>query len=128
EARHVIVRMAAQRIGNPAFVLLGKIVALPDIVQRKQFDHEMVHAPAAGPDHGEGMVPTVEVEEIELERLEPVVGDLEAQQIAIEWKEDVDVPGVKHRMAHSQRSRLEAGDRPAGEERFRSYLGSAEHF
>ena len=66
------------------------IVALADVVERKQFDHQMMHAVAAGLDQGQTVMPRVDVEEKSVKRLLHVVAEPES-------------PARRHRTASPRR-------------------------
>ena len=72
---------------------------------------------ASGLDEGHGVVARIGVEEIGVERPQHVVGEPEAEHVAIERHRVIDVVHVQHDVTHAERSGAEAGDRAAGLER-----------
>ena len=60
------------------------VVGLPDIVEREQFHHQMMHAIAAALDQSEAMMPRIDVKEVGAKRLLHVVGKPEAEQVDVE--------------------------------------------
>jgi hypothetical protein len=97
-----------ERVGHPALLDLGEVVALAHIVQAAQLHHEVVQPLPPGADHGEAVVPAVEVEEVELVGRETVVADAKAQQVAVEGQQRLHVLDVQHGVAHAERPGAEA--------------------
>src|SRR5689334_9460693 len=77
----------------------------------------MMHAPLAGADHGEAVVPPIDVEEVELVRLQAVVAHSESEQVAVEGQQLLHIFDVEYGVPHAERSRAEPRYRPARLER-----------
>src|SRR6266705_1947392 len=88
----------------------------------------MMHAVPAGLDEGEAVVAPVDMEEERLEWLQAVVGQPEAEDVAIERDHLVEPLDRRDRMAHAERAGAEAGDRAARPERLGRGLGEMEDF
>ena len=78
-------------------------------------------------DEGHAVVARIDVEEIRRERLGEIVAELEAQDVAIERQDVVDLLAVEHGVAHAERAGAEAGDGAAGLERIGGGLGAVEN-
>jgi hypothetical protein len=128
ERCHVIVRVPAERVGDSAFLELGQIITLAHIVEALHLDHEMVETAFARSDHRKAVMATIDVQKIQWVRREAVIGDLKAQQIAVERQQVIHGNDVHHDMPHSKRPGLEAGNRPAGLERIGCNLLTMEYF
>src|SRR5271165_223189 len=66
EGCHVIVRMPPERVRDASVLELREIIALADIIEAAHLHHEMVQALFAGADHGEAVVPAIDLEEVSL--------------------------------------------------------------
>jgi hypothetical protein len=124
----MIVGMASKRIGDPAFVQLSEVIALPDIVETADLDHEMMQRAATRSHHGEAVVPAIDVEEVETVRLQPEIRDLEAQQVTIERQQALDILDIEDGVPHPKCAGAKAGDRTSGPERIGCESRLAEHF
>ena len=118
--------MAAERDADAAFLAEREVVALADVVEVEQLHHQMMRGVAAGLDERDRMVARIGVEEIGVERPRHVVGEPEAEHVAIERDHVVDAFDVQHRVAHAERAGAEAGDVAAGLERLARGLGAVE--
>src|SRR5579859_421690 len=108
ERRDVIVDVAAERGADHLRLAQGEIIALADVVQVAQLDHQMMDAVLAGIDEGKAVVARIDVEEIRLERFENVVAGLEVQNVGVEWHHFVEPLGGENGMAHAERAGAEA--------------------
>src|SRR5450755_3104686 len=109
--------MSAERNADTFFLAQGDVIALADIVERKQLHHQMMHAVLAGLDQSEAVMPRVDVKEVGAKRPLHVVGKRKAEQVDIERHHRVDVLDRQHRVAEAERTGAEAGNRTAGTER-----------
>src|SRR4029453_6778880 len=128
ERSHVIVRVPAERVGDSAFLELGQIVALSHIVEALHLDHEMVETAFARSDHRKAVMATIDMQEIQWIGREAVIGNLEAQQVAIERKQVIYRDDVHHHMPHSKRPGLEARNWPTRLEWMGCNLLTMEYF
>lgn len=62
KGRHVVVGVTSQAVGDPAFLQLGEIITLPDIVEASNLDHEMMQRLSPGTHHGKAVMTAVHVE------------------------------------------------------------------
>src|ERR1700692_1463723 len=106
--------MAAERDADAIRLTQGDIIGLADIVERKQFDHQMMHAVAAGLDQSEAVMPRVDVKEVGTKRFLHVVAEPKAEQVDVERNNSADVLDRQHGVAQSERRGAEAGNRTAG--------------
>ena len=67
-----------------------EIVALADIVEAEQLHHDVMHGVLAGLDEGEAVVARIEVQEARDERMVVIIGQPEAERVAIERHQLVD--------------------------------------
>src|SRR5687768_16910051 len=111
ERSHEIIGVPAERVGDAPVVDAGQVVALPYIVQARELDHQMMKALPARSDHREAVVPAVDVKEVEFVRRQAVVGDLEAETVAIERQQRLNVAHVEDHVSHAERTGQEARDR-----------------
>src|SRR6267142_2134378 len=116
--------MAAERDIDAVLLAQGDVIALADVVERKQFDHQMMHAVAAGLDQSETVMPRIDVEEIGAKRLLHVVAELEAQHVDIERHDRVDVFHREYRVSKPERAGAKTGNRAARKERRLVDLGA----
>ena len=116
--------MAAERDADAIRLTQGDIIGLADIVERKQFDHQMMHAVAAGLDQSEAVMPRVDVKEVGTKRFLHVVAEPKAEQVDVERHHRVDVLDRQHGVAQSERPGAEAGNRTAGAKRRIVNLGA----
>ena len=122
--------MAAERDGDAALLAEREIVALADIVEAKQLHHEVMHGVLAGLDEGEAVMARIEMQEAGDERMIVIIGEPEAEHVAIERHQLVDGLAridVEHDMAEAERAGAEAGDRAAGPERLGGRFGAVEN-
>src|SRR5450432_4773724 len=106
--------MSAERNADTFFLAQGDVIALADIVERKQLHHQMMHAVLAGLDQSEAVMPRVDVKEVGAKRPLHVVGKRKAEQVDIERHHRVDVLDRQHRVAEAERTGTETGNRTAG--------------
>ena len=76
--------MAAERRADRLRLAQREVIGLPDIVEKAEFDHQVMDAVPAGIDEGEAVVARIDVEEIGLERPQDVIAEPEAEGIGIE--------------------------------------------
>src|SRR5215471_13006333 len=117
EGGHMVVGMASKCIGDPAFVQLGEVITLTDIVETADLDHEMMQGLLSRAHHGEAMMAAVNVEEVETVWLQPEIRNLESEQVAIERQQTLDILDIENRVPHSERAGAKARDRTSGPER-----------
>src|SRR6266581_3683947 len=70
--------------GDAAVLARGEIIGLADVVEHVELDHEMMDAVLSGLQHRETVVARIDVEEIDLERLEHVVAQPQPEHVLIE--------------------------------------------
>src|SRR5882757_2015950 len=109
--------MTAERDIDAVLLAERDVIALADVVERKQFDHQMMHAVAAGLDQSETVMPRIDVEEIGAKRLLHVVAELKAEYVDIERHHRIDVFHRQHRVSKAERAGAKTGNRTARTER-----------
>src|ERR1041385_7988524 len=124
EGCYVIVRVATESRADALRIGQCDVVGLPDIIKAEELDHHVVHAVLAGLDKGEAVMAWVDMAEIGAERLEDVVAQAEAQNIAIERQDVIGTLNRKHRMAHAERPRAKSRDAAARSKWLSTYLGT----
>src|SRR5438874_3578156 len=115
--RHKVVGVTSERNADAILLAQRDIVGLTDIVEREQFDYQMMHAVATGFDQGEAVMPRIDVKEVGAKRLLHVIAETEPEQVDIERHHRVDVFHRQHRVPEPERTGAETGDRTAGFER-----------
>ncbi len=120
--------MASERSGDAAFFAQGKIVALPDVVEGEQLDHQMMRRVAASFDEGNGVMARIGVKEIRVEGTPHVIGKMKSEHVTIEWQRVIDVLDVQHHVAHAERPGAEPRDRATGFEGLARALRAVEDF
>src|SRR6266581_917715 len=70
--------------GDAAVLARGEIIGLADVVEHVELDHEMMDAVLSGLQHREAVMARIDVEEIDLERLEHVVAQPQPEHVLIE--------------------------------------------
>ncbi len=108
EGGDLVVDVAAERDADTAFLAERQVIALAHVVEIVELDHQMVGGAAAGLDEGDRVVARIGVEEIGVERPQHVIGEAEAQHVAIERHRVVDVLYMQHHVAHAERTGAEA--------------------
>src|ERR1700731_2469417 len=109
--------MTAERDVDAVRLAQCNIVGLADIVERKQLDHQMMHAVLAGLDQGKRVMPRVDVKEVGAKRLLNVVGEGEAEHVDVERHHRINVLYCQHGVTKAERSGAETGDRTARSKR-----------
>src|ERR1700730_14435132 len=103
--------LRAERAIDAVLLAERDVRALADVVEREQFDHQMMHAVAAGLDQRQTVMPRVDVQKEGLEWRKDVIGQLEAEHIGVERHHGIDLPDRQHRVAQSERAGAKARDR-----------------
>src|SRR3954470_13365003 len=116
--------MAAERDIDAVLLAERDVIALADVVERKQLDHQVMHAIAAGLDQSETVMTRIDVEEIGAKRLLHVVAQLKAEQVDIERHHRVDVFHRQHGVSKPERAGAKTGNRTARKERRLVDLGT----
>src|SRR3954466_12037570 len=116
--------MTAERDIDAVLLAERDVVALADIVERKQLDHQMMHPIAAGLDQSETVMPRIDVEEIGAKRLLHVVAERKAEHVDIERHHRVDIFHREHGVSKPERAGAETGDRTTRKERGVGDLGA----
>src|SRR5436305_7728015 len=109
--------MAAERDIDAVLLAERDVIALADVVERKQFDHQMMHAVASGLDQSETVMPRIDVEEIGAKRLLHVVAESKAEHVDIERHHRVDIFHRQYGVAEPERPGAKTGNRAARKER-----------
>src|SRR6516164_6908977 len=117
EGRHVVVGVTSQRVGDPVFLQLSKVITLPYIIQASDLDHEMMQGLPPRTHHGKAVMTAVHVEKIELVWRQPEIRHFKSEQIAVERQQRLDVLDIENGMSHPQRAGAKARNRPARPER-----------
>ena len=128
ERGHEIVGVPAERDADAIFLRQCDVVALADIVERKQLHHQMMHAVPAGLDQREAVMPRVDMEEVGAKRLFDVVGKSEAEHVDIERHHGFDVLDRQHGVPEAERAGAKARDRTSRHERRVVDLGAMKRF
>src|SRR3954470_1006051 len=102
--------MAAERDIDAVLLAERDVIALADVVERKQFDHQVMHAVAAGLDQSETVMPRIDVEEKSAKRLLHVVAERKAEHVDIERHHRVDVFNREHSVAEPERAGAKTGN------------------
>src|SRR5258705_3663361 len=111
ERAHELMGVPAKCDADTTFLRLCNVVALSVVVERKQLDHQMMHAVPAGLDQRQAVMPRVDMKEIGAKRLFDVVGEPEAQHVDIERHYGVDVLDRQYGMPEPERTGAETRDR-----------------
>src|SRR6266536_5414067 len=128
ERGHEIVGMPAERRGGAALLARGEIIGLADVVEHEELDHEMMDAVVPGFQHREAVVPGIDVEEVDFERLDHVVAQPQPEHVLIEPQHVLDALDREHDVPHAERPGAESGDGAAGPERLGRDLGAVKGF
>src|SRR3954470_17891644 len=116
--------MAAERDIDAVLLAERDVIALADVVERKQLDHQMMHPVAAGLDQSETVMPRIDVEEIRAKRLLHVVAEAKAEHVDIERHHRVDVFHRQHGVSKPERAGAKTENRTARKERRLIDLGA----
>src|ERR1700760_170806 len=103
--------MAAERDIDAVLLAERDVIALADVVERKQLHHQMMHAVAAGLDQSEAVMPRIDVEEIRAKRFLHVVAERKAEHVDIERHHRIDIFNRQHGMSKSERAGAKTGNR-----------------
>jgi len=114
--------------GDAAVLARGEIIGLADVVEHVELDHEMMDAVLSGLQHREAVMARIDVEEIDLERLEHVVAQPQPEHVLIEPQHVLDALDREHDVAHAERPGAEPGDGAARPERLDRDLGAVKRF
>ena len=96
-------------VDDPAPRVYDDVVeAMTDVVERAIFQHQMVKAACLRANHGKAVVAVVDMKEVERDRRLRIVGDPEAEHVAIEGQQRGDIRGFQDGMTHAVGARLEA--------------------
>ncbi len=116
ERRHVVVVMPAKRHLDPVGLRSCDVVALAYIVQRVEFDQEMMHALPRVLEQGKAVVARIHMQETDFGSAH-IIADLKAQQILVEGQCGLKIRDHKHNMSHALRAGSKAGDAAARRKR-----------
>src|SRR5205823_427053 len=128
ERGHEIVGMPAERRGDAAILAYRKIVRLADVVEHVELDHEMMDAVLSGFQHREVVMPRIDVEEVDLERLHHVVAQPQPEHVLIKPQHVLDALDREHDVSHAERPSAEPGNGAARPERLDRGLGAVKSF
>src|ERR1044072_5033330 len=120
--------MASERRADAIGLHQRNVVGLPDVVETEQLNHQVMDPVLAGFEKREAVVARIDVEEICLERLENVVAEREAEQVAGERQYVVEPLNREHRVAHAERTRAGARTAAPGTDRFSPTFAAAKRF
>src|SRR5262249_41229665 len=84
ERGDVVAGMAPERDADALGLAEREIVALADVVEAAKLDHHVMDHVDAALDEGDAVVARIDVKEIGRERTQPIVTDLEPEDVAIE--------------------------------------------
>src|SRR6516162_890918 len=128
ERGDVIAGMAAERDADALGLAEREIVALAHIVEAVELHHHVMDHVDAALDESDAVMARIDVEEIGRERAQPVVADLEFEDVLIERHHLGDALEMHHPVAHAERAGAEAGNVAAGLERIGGGLSAVEDF
>ncbi len=107
---------------------LCDVITLAHVVEEIHLDHHVVDAELAGLQDADRVVARVEMEEVDLDRLQEVIAEFEAEDVAIERHKIIEPLGGDHDMTHAERAGAEAGNAAPGLERLGRGLRTMKHF
>src|SRR5712691_2641963 len=128
ERGDVIAGMAAERDADALRLAEREIVALAHIVEAVELHHHVMDHVDAALDEGDAVMTRIDVEEIAGERAQPIVAELELEDVLIERHHLGDALEMHHHVAHTERTGAEAGNVAAGLERIGGGLRAVEDF
>ena len=103
--------MPPERGGDAACLAERDIVALADVVEAEQLHHDVMDRVLAGLDESKAVMPWIEMKEARDEGMRVIIGQPEAERIAIERHEPVDrlrSVDIEHDVAEAQRTGAKA--------------------
>ena len=101
EGGHIVIGMPAKRISYTVIFELREVIALPDIVEILVFDHEVMKPAPARADHCKAVMAAIHMEEIHRIRVQRIVADMKAENVAVKRKQRCDIGNMKNRMPHA---------------------------
>src|ERR1700687_1746149 len=119
ERCHVVVVVPAKRYLDPVGLRPRDVIALTDIVQRVEFDQEMMYALPRVLKQSKAVVACIHMQETDFGRAH-IIADLKAQQILVEGQCGLKICDHKHNMSHALRAGSKAGDAAARRKRLGS--------
>src|SRR5262249_48604170 len=128
EGSHVIAGVTTERNPYALGIAKGKIVALAHIIEAVELDHHVVDHVDAALNKGDAVMARIDMEEIPREWPQPIVTELELEDISVERHHLCDAFEMHHHVAHAERTGAKAGDVAAGLERIGGSLRTVKDF
>src|SRR5262245_18660988 len=120
--------MATERDADALGITKRKIVALAHVVEAVELHHHVMNHIDAALDEGDAVVARIDVEEVARERAQPIITELELEDVLIEGHYLRDALEMHDHMAHAEGTGTETGHVAARLERIGGDLRAVENF
>src|SRR5260221_11009614 len=89
---------------------LGDVVALANIIEGIQLNHQVVHEPLWSRDQRQAVMASIDVHEICADRSADEVANPETKEVAVKTQRRVDIGNHQENVAHAHRAGAKAGN------------------
>src|SRR5262249_16352966 len=117
EGSHVIAGVTTECDRDALGIAKGKIVALAHIIEAVELDHHVVDHVDAALNKGDAVMARIDMEEIPREWPQPIITELEFEDISVERHHLRDAFKMHHNVTHAERTGAESGYVAPGLER-----------